>query len=385
MKAALTRVPYLAGRARTKLNEHLQSVASVHRKEKHALLQLADIARLRLGRTRVGLGEYIAQGMYSKEIYPGNELSTLGGWWFKERVHSQLNNIRWEGMVTDKLMMYSLFERFGLPHPRVRALGWRRARHCGDIPVFRSAEALADFLRGAGPLFPLFLKPVKGSYGRGSARIEAYEADGDRVVLSGGERAALLPFLHSLEDDGWGVLVQDAVKAPEETRPICGQAVSGCRIIMLLDDEGARPYRAVWKVPALHNFFDNFQGGKSGNTISAVDVASGRVIRTLCGRGANLRVCDRHPETDYPLKGALVPQWEEIMTLLAKAAECFPGLRWQHWDVGITDQGPTLYELNSAGNPDIAQMTYGKGINDAELRTFLRRHGGREPAPGKVF
>lgn len=385
MKVELARLPYLAGRARVKLADHMRSVASVHRREKHLLLQFLEAARLRLGPGRVGMGEYIAQGMYSKEIYPENELSTLGGWWFKERVHSALNNIRWEGMVTDKLVMYALFNQFGLPHPRVRAAGWRRARFCGDIPVFHSAQALADFLRAAAPLYPLFLKPVKGSYGRGSARLEGYQPESDRLVLSGGERVEPLSFLRALEDDGWGVLVQDAAKAPEETREICGEAVSGCRIIMLLDDQGARPYRAIWKVPAVHNFFDNFQGGKSGNTISAVDLSTGRVLRTLCGKGAELRVCERHPQTGYPLKGTIVPQWDAIISLLARAAECFPGFRWQHWDVGITDRGPTLYELNSAGNPDIAQMTYGKGIHDDELRAFLSRHADREAVAGKVF
>src|SRR5690606_32326421 len=119
--------------------------------------------------------------------------------------------------------------------------------------------------------------------------------------------------------------------------------------------------------------------------IAAVDVVTGHVQRALAGKGLGLGIIHHHPDSGFRLTGTRLPQWDDIMSLLKRAAECFPGFRWQHWDVGITDRGPTLYELNSAGNTDIAQIAYGKGIYDDELRDFLRRHGGGRPEAGKVF
>lgn len=385
MTVQLARLPYLATRAYQKLSGRYLSLADVHARERHVVQQLADIARLRLGRNRVGLSDYIDQGMFSRTIFPEFDTASLGGMWYKEYVHSQLNDIRWEGMVTDKLVMYGLFHAHGFPYPKIRAVAWRRKRHFGDVPVYDRPEPLAEFLRNGGDAYPLFCKPVKGNYGRNAYRLEGYDAADDTLLLGDGTRAPLLPFLRSLEDDGWGTLFQDAVMAAESTRPICGDAVSGCRIIMLLDDEEVIPYRAVWKVPALSNSCDNFHQGSTGNTIAAVDMQSGKVTRALTGKGSQLGLTERHPQTGHPLLGIRVPQWDEIMALMEQAAASFPGFRFQHWDVGITSEGPVLYELNSAGNTDIAQMAYGKGVHDAQIRDFLRRHGNRRPAPGKVF
>jgi glutathione synthase/RimK-type ligase-like ATP-grasp enzyme len=380
-----SRQPPLLGRALLKLNYYLRTVLSVHSTHKRLPLQFFEVAVLKLGPKHIGLKDYLDQAMYSEAIFPDRKFSSLGGWWFKERVHAQLNDIRWEGMVTDKLIMYSLFEQFGLPHPKVRALAWSRARSYGDTINCRDVDSLAAFLRDPARQFPLFLKPVKGSYGRGAARVLGFDSRSDELILADGTRAALLPLLRSLEDDGWGYLVQDAVMPPVGTRHMCGSGITGCRIVMLLDDDGARPYKAVWKIPVGSNFSDNFSAGKSGNMAAAVDVASGRVIRVVSGAGVRMTVNQPHPETGFRFPGTEVPGWQDMMVLMKKAAESFPGFRWQHWDVGITDKGPVLFELNSAGNTDLVQIAYGEGIHDQQLQSFLTRHANNRPSPGKLF
>ena len=72
--------------------------------------------------------------------------------------------------------------------------------------------------------------------------------------------------------------------------------------------------------------------------------------------------------------------------LMSRAAECFPGFRWQHWDVGLSAGGPVLFELNSAGNTRVLQVSHGTGIWCDRLRAFLARYGGKtEPTHGSVF
>ena len=387
MKLALERLPYLAERAKDKLANQLRTMASVHSTHKHVLLQLSEAACLRLSSRRVGMGEYIGQAMYDRRLYPHGRLSSFGGWWFKERIHARLNNLRWEGMVTDKLMLYALFRQFGLPHPAVRAAAWGRARACGEVPVFDTPDALALFLREeAGSLYPLFCKPVKGCYGQGAALIEDHEKEGNLLRFSDGTRRHDLDFLQALEDDGWGYLLQDAVRPAPETRPVCGDRVSGLRVIMLLDDDGAFPFRAAWKIPTGGNVTDTFRAGALGNMAGAVDVDSGRVLRTVSAHGVGFRLNQPHPDTGCRVTGMKVPGWEDVVDLLRRAAECFPGFRWQHWDVGLGANGPVLFELNSAGNTDLIQIAYGEGILTEELKAFLARHGDKtEPEHGRVF
>ena len=62
-----------------------------------------------------------------------------------------------------------------------------------------------------------------------------------------------------------------------------------------------------------------------------------------------------------------------MIAQMERAALAFPGFRIQHWDVGITSRGPIVYELNTAGNPDIGQLAKGSGFYDDKLKAFMKR------------
>ena len=249
-------------------------------------------------------------------------------------------------------LQHSLLKQSGLPYPRGQAIAWNKTRSYGDVPVYNAPEGLAEFLLSSRAIYPMFCKPVKGSYGYGTARLESHEARSDSVIFSDGSKNELLPFLRDLKDgDGWGFLFQEAVRSHPDMKPICGDAVSGCRVIMLLDDKGAYPYKVVWKIPAGNNHIDNFNAGAFGNLAAALDVRTGRVIRVVSGKGANLQVNLTHPDTGYQLLGTKIPLWDEMMQVLKKAAESFPGFRWQHWDVGLGVDGPVY---TNSTPPDIS-------------------------------
>jgi hypothetical protein len=386
MASILATIKYYAGRAKGKVAARIKAFIAVRKSGRKSIpAQAREIIRLRLGTTRVKAHEYFSQAIYDDGIYPNKALPEFGGYWFKEVIHAKLNDIRWEGMVTDKLILYGLFSQFGLPHPKVRAVACNYERSYGDTPIFHDLEKLATFLRES-MTYPFFCKPVKGSYARGAARVGSYDRDTDSLTLANGSSVAVVDFLCSLEDgDGWGFLFQDAVLAHPETKKICGDRVCGCRIVMLLDDSGAYPYRIVWKIPTGNNFTDNFDAGKFGNMAAAVDVKTGIATRIVSGNGIDMRLNQPHPNTGYELVGTQIPQWDELMATMKRAAECFPGFRWQHWDVGITSDGPVLFELNSAGNTDLVQISSGKGIYDDQLKAFVQRYANWQRPIGKLF
>ncbi|GEM_PF-444931 len=374
-----------ARRARGALQRRLAPLAAARRDGHGLLAPLRELLALRLGPTRLSSLEYHAMHLCDRQMHPNPEGALYGGLWFKEWVHAQLNNPRWEGMATDKLSMYALFRQLRLPHPEVLALATPQPRRHGDVPVLASREALVDFLRHSRD-YPLFCKPVKGSKAAGSHRIERYDAARDELLLAGGERVSPLSFAAGLDDPtGFGVLFQRALSAAPETRPLCGPTIAGCRVIMLLDDDGAKPFKATWKIPVGSNFIDNYWAGRSGNLAGSLDLDSGRVQRVVRGIGRNLSECPRHPDTGAQLPGVQLPRWRETLALLRRAAESFPGFRWQHWDVGLSADGPVLFELNSAGAVDLTQLAEGTGIYDRELREFIARHGRRRPRGGLLF
>ncbi len=60
---------------------------------------------------------------------------------------------------------------------------------------------------------------------------------------------------------------QDAIK-------LHGERLGTARILTLCDDDGARIFRASWKIPAGANMADNFW--RSGNLLAKLDLATGR-------------------------------------------------------------------------------------------------------------
>jgi len=372
-------------RARAALRRRLTPLVEAYRDGYGLLGPLRELLSLRFGPTRLSSLEYHAMHLCDRSMHPNPEGALYGGMWFKEWIHAQLNNKRWEGMATDKLAMYALFRQLGLPHPEVLALATRLPRHYGDVPVLSNREALIDYLRHSRD-YPLFCKPVKGSKATGSHRIERYDAERDELLLAGGERVSPPSFAAGLDDPtGYGVLFQRALLAAPETLPLCGPTIAGCRVVMLLGDDGAKPFKATWKIPVGRNFIDNYWGGYSGNLAGCIDVRSGRVQRVIQGIGRDLRECPRHPDTGAYLPGVQLPQWRETLALLNRAAESFPGFRWQHWDVGLSANGPVLFELNSAGAVDMPQLSAGSGIYNRELREFVARYGRRPRRGGLLF
>jgi len=348
---------------------------SAKRGHKPSATQIAEIIKLRNGPSKLEASSYHWYALSNDALYHDVDLTSFGGNTLKHWLHNRLNDVRWEGMVTDKLVLYGLFEQFGIPYPEVYAAACRFERRFSGYPVVRSADALADLLR-TGMTYPCFSKPVKGGSAIGAMRAEAYDATNDEIALSDGRRLSIQAFVDALIDPtGFGFLFQEAVLAAEDTRTICGDAVSGVRFVMLRDDSGAYPFRVIWKVPRIHNHMDNYVKGKSGNMVASVDRDTGRVVRVVSGAGIDLRVNPPHPDTGAELVGMQLPGWNEALRAVTRAAEFFPGFRFQHWDVGLTSRGPVMYELNSVGDIDLVQIADGKGVYDEELRAFVQKYG----------
>jgi len=343
--------------------------------------QLREFLTLRFGPTNLIVQDYYWYNLANKDIYKNVDLTTFGGHIMSLDLHKRLNSALWDAVVTDKLIMAMVFSSTGIPHPRMYAAACHFVRDCGDLRVFLTEQELTNFLVD-GMCYPFFCKPIKGGSGKGCHRVEDFDSEKKQLRLADGNHVSITKFLESLVDPtGWGFLFQEAVLPHPDTAEICGSAVSGCRIVMLLDDERTRPFRVVWKIPIGNSHVDSFLGGASGNLAADVDIETGRVTRVVSGFGTDLQVVSDHPDTGANLVGILVPDWESMMAMIKKASLAFSGFRFQHWDVGLTSNGPIVYELNTAGAFRIIEMAKGSGVYDTELQAFIdcNAEEGRRP------
>lgn len=335
--------------------------------------QMREIVKLRSA-TKLSAAHYFLMNLGSERLYKDVDLESFGGTYHTIALHRKLNSPYWDAIVTDKLVMWAVFSMCKIPQPEMYAAACRYERDMGDLPILHEKSALVKFIRESIG-FPFFCKPIKGGSAKGCNRVESCDPDSGRLVLADGSETSPEEFVDSLKDpEGWGFLFQEAVKPHPDTVEICGGSVSGCRVIMLVGDNGPRIFRVVWKLPAEGNFVDNFVQGKTGNLIADVDTENGRVKRVVSGTYTKLTVNPSLPGGGN-LVGEKIPDWEQLKSIMESAALSFPGFRFQHWDIGLTDKGPVMYELNTAGSLNIAELAKGAGVIDDEFRQFLKQYG----------
>jgi Sugar-transfer associated ATP-grasp len=330
--------------------------------------QMWEICKLRYGPGRLRLDEYYYYGLYDDRRFGFAEKVRFLGRKLQDQIIRQCNAGEWWFVADDKLVCYGLLAGLGLPVPETRAV-YHAAGRFAAAPVFAAPEALAAHLR-AGMRYPSFGKPVTGVRSVGVAAVERYDVGSDALVLMGGKSLAVHRFVQELEPyHAGGYLFQEMLRPHPELAALCGPRLSTVRLLVLLEHGEPALFRALWKIPVGDHPADNFW--RPGNLLAGLNAASGRVVRVVQGAGADQAELERHPDTEQPLIGAVVPDWPALTALCLKAAQAFPGLGIQAWDVAPTERGPVLLEVNIGGDFNLPQLAHGSGLMDQRFRAFV--------------
>lgn len=78
-----------------------------------------------------------------------------------------------------------------------------------------------------------------------------------------------------------------------------------------------------------------------------------------------------HPDTDVPIIGFQIPQWQEACVLAEQLARCIPDCHFVGWDFALTDNGWVMVEGNY-GPLLIWQIAVGRGIRKEFLQ--MKKH-----------
>lgn len=333
------------------------------------LRQWAEILALRLGESQLGVSEYYSYRLFDRRL-SDDDRRQFAGYRRERLVDRALNKDYWRAVANDKLVFYAALRGLGFPYPRVRAVCHPLGRFFPDAIHIGTADQLRRFLGETS--YPIFLKPIHGSFGRGACSAEAFDAAQDALRLGNGkqwpvrEAAAAM-----LAPATAGYIVQDLVQPHAVIRGFCRATASSVRMVVVHGSRGPQVFRCAWKIPVGRNMSDNFMHGASGNLLAAVDPVSGRVQRVITGPGLGLREVEKHPDTGQALRDVVLPNWSQMRDVCLTAATCFPGLRLQNWDVAIGEAGPIILEVNVEGSMDLHQLAGGRGILDEALRDAL--------------
>jgi len=268
--------------------------------------------------------------------------------------------------ANDKLNFSDSISAARLPSPKILATAHARRDIHGAV-ILRSTDAIADYLRDCA--LPIFGKPMVASHGDGCVNLVA--RDGDLLVNDSGEAVTISELTAEIERyfDKDGYLFQETLRPHPDIAAITNQRIATVRFLALLGPDGVSIREAVLRLPAGDNRVDNFR--RAGNLAAPIDIATGVLGPARRGVGVTLEICPTHPDTGVQIDGARLPDFNAAKTIIEKAAEVFPNQHIQSWDVALTDNGPSLLEVNPGGNFNIIQLANGRGAFDPEFQKFL--------------
>ena len=249
-------------------------------------------------------------------------------------------------VVDDKLTMFELCRRVGIPTPDVYAVFERH----GDLRHLD--ETLA-----ARP--DCVLKPARGSSGRGvvllTGRTEGgyLRHSGSRVSVTDlrGHLADVLSGLYSLGGRPDRALVQQRLTTHPAFERISYRGTPDVRVLVY---RGV-PALAMLRLPTLES------GGRAnlhqGGVGVGIDLETGRTTRAVWRD----RPVSRHPDTGEGLTDREVPDWPSVLALSRTVARA-TGLGYVCVDlVPVRDRGPMVLEANA--RPGLAiQVANGVGL-----------------------
>lgn len=208
---------------------------------------------------------------------------------------------------------------------------------------------------------PVFMaKPVDGMCGKGIEKIDVRDA---------GEG------LYERLKNGVQVVLEECVVQHEKLMELHPCSVNTCRVITLTKSGVTNVVAAYLRI-GNGRYVDNFN---SGGMVVPIEEDRGEIIYPALDKAGSLY--ENHPMTGTPIKGFVIPMWDEVTALVRKAGAVVPQVGLVGWDVCVTDSGPLLIEGNDFPGHDIYQLpphrTNGIGVLPKFERAIALSEKGR--------
>jgi hypothetical protein len=325
----------------------------------------AEAVRLMRGAGKLSFPEYLYYRLWERGLTLEDK-QAFAGKKAQHLMHLACNDRHWYQTAAEKILFQTIMNGAGLPVPEPIAVT-QPLRWLPHAQALSDPKQLAAWLRNPA-LYPLFAKPAAGKYSLDVLSIDRFDPVSDQLVFLGGQTAAVEAAVEQMRGRN-GYVLQRRMSPHPRLAEHFGPRLWSVRVLVLVRPDQSVIHRALAKIATGANPADNYW--RPGNIVAGLDTMTGQIKRAVRGVGADLTVCEAHPDTGAALVGTALPDWIELRNLVTKAACVFPGIRTQSWDIALTDHGPVCLEVNYGGDLNLAQLAEGKGVLDEVYRNHL--------------
>ncbi len=167
-----------------------------------------------------------------------------------------------------------------------------------------------------------------------------------------------------------GLIAEELIVQHPEMAQFHPSSVNTVRVATIRYDEGAEAIGSFFRIGRGSSIVDN---AGAGGVFGTVDVATGEILAIADEFGNSYT---NHPDTNIPLVGFVIPQWEKALELAKELAMVIEGNRYAGWDLALTEKGWVMVEGNARGQ-FLWQIPVRKGFMP-EINRILRKLGRAE-------
>ena len=211
----------------------------------------------------------------------------------------------------------------------------------------------------------LFFKPFAMGKGKGVSLL-SYENDELYIDLVKVEKNSLLKYL-SLNDKYY---ICEYMEQHEYASKFYNKTVNTIRIIVFRDIK-SKKFKIYYAVQRIGNSrtipVDN---ASKGGLVANIDIYTGKLSEARCLHDLNQYVI--HPESRSKIKGAVIPNWNNIKQRILWLSDKFPYMQLIAWDVLVTEDDICVIEANTSTGINIIQLW--EGQRNSEFGEFLKYH-----------
>lgn len=114
----------------------------------------------------------------------------------------------------------------------------------------------------------------------------------------------------------------------------------------------------------------------SGGMVSQIDLETGMLTSCIAKLGKmenRLKPFACHPDTNAPIAGKVIPNWQQLKAEVVSLTEKVPYLNFVAWDVLLTKDGFCIIEGNASSGCALFQLEH--GVRNSPLGDFYREYG----------
>lgn len=323
---------------------------------------MREFATLSFGPGKITFNDYVRLRLFDDAFWAGADKRGVAGRRRSAEIMAQANHADGHGLCANRLAARAYLSAFGFPTLQPVAIFAQDLAAPGGA-LLRTRDQLREFLSDPSA-YPLLGRPALSAHGLGvTAELLGVDVAADRLVGPPGVRKQSLDAFieHVSENFSEGYIFERRPDTHPAWRGAAGGRMLSVRVITVMTDQGARPFRLCAVLPT----------PDGGEILMRLDPRTGAVAAASRGAGLEFETLERHPWTGAALVGLAIPGWPVIRAMALEATRLFSPLALIGWEMTPTPDGPVILSVDEAPDLTPHQMADRRGVLTADFQAFV--------------